>query len=368
MTTMGRRKFLKRIVTGLASLPLTAPGFSALAVQEPNLETQLFYQPLNGTLLRDIARKKHHHGPNRFHNPMGLSQDGRFLDLMRWKLFSANQFGKYLDEQPMTPFSVNWEAIRDTAGLSITFLKHAGLLIQDQERRLLVDPILDDIFWFIEDFNPPAMKTDTIPKPDHILITHGHYDHLDLPSLGAFGKTTHMISPLGYEEEFTSLGVQDRTQLDWFDSYTDNRLEITLLPCNHWTMRSPIQGPNTSLWGSYLIRTSQGYTIYVSGDTAYFDGFEQIGAAYDIDLAIFNLGAYEPRWFMAQSHINPRETVQAFRELKARKLMIVHWGAFRLGDEPVHFPPRHLRRELAAAGLLDSWVDLKSGETYYPGS
>ncbi len=366
MTHMGRRRFLGRIIKGLGALSLTQLIPTPTIATEPGRDEALFYRPLNGTLLTDIARRRIHHGPDRFRNPVGLPQNGRFLDLMRWKLFSANQFGQYLDAQPVVPLTVNWEAIQDKGGLSITFLKHAGLLIKDHDRHLLVDPILNDIFWFIEDFNPPASNMRNMPKPDHVLITHGHYDHLDLPTLSTFCDRTHVISPLGYEEEFASLHLNHRTQLDWFDTFTDNQQEITLLPCNHWTMRSPLQGPNTSLWGSYLIRTAQGYTIYVAGDTAYFDGFEQIGAAFDIDLAIFNLGAYEPRWFMAQSHINPRETVRAFRELNARKLMIVHWGAFRLGDEPVHFPPRHLRLELEKEGLLDRWVPLQSGQTYFP--
>ena len=104
---------------------------------------------------------------------------------------------------------------------------------------------------------------------------------------------------------------------------------------------------------------------YLSGDTAYFDGFEQLGKEFDIDLAVFNLGAYEPRWFMAPSHMNPRETVQAFKELKAKRLMVVHWGTFRLGDEPVHFPPMHIKQELKKEGMLDRLVDLKPGQTYF---
>ena len=128
-------------------------------------------------------------------------------------------------------------------------------------------------------------------------------------------------------------------------------------------MRNPLTGPNRSLWGSFLIKTSTGPTIFISGDTAYFNGFREIGGAYNIDLAIFNLGAYEPRWFMASSHINPAETVQAFRELDARHLMVVHWGTFRLGDEPVHLPPAHIRKEMDGAGLGHRLMDLTHGQT-----
>lgn len=365
---MERRTFLTQMLKSLKVMLFMGLMPPTLATgSDSHIDTKLHYRPLNGTDIHDIARRKLHHGKGRFFNPFGLPRDGRWVDLLKWKLFSFNEFSDSLKDQPKLPLTVNWEAINANQGLSITFLKHAGLLIKDHGTPILIDPVFEDIFWFIKDFSPLAFKIQDIPRPEHILITHGHYDHLDLPSLSHFDKNIHVISPLGYGEELDSIGLRHRTQLDWFDSFTNKKQDIKLLPCNHWTMRNPIDGPNTSLWGSYLIRTTNGYTIFVSGDTAYFDGYEQIGAAFDIDLAIFNLGAYEPRWFMAQSHINPMETVQAFKEMKAKKLMVVHWGTFQLGDEPVHFPPIHIRRELEKEGLLDKLVDLKHGETFLPG-
>jgi L-ascorbate metabolism protein UlaG (beta-lactamase superfamily) len=284
---------------------------------------------------------------------------------MKWKLFSPNPLKKYFDDERVTPVSLDWEAVKAHRGISVTFLKHASVVINDGGRFMIVDPVFADIFWFIKDFSPLAFDLRTIPAPQHVLITHGHYDHLDKASLATFNKGTHVVTPLGYNQIFSELEMNNRTQLDWYNRYREGGLEITLLPCNHWTMRNPITGPNRSLWGSFLVRTASGYTIYISGDTAYFDGFDQLGREYDIDLAIFNLGAYEPRWFMAQSHINPRETVQAFKALDARKLLAVHWGTFRLGNEPVHFPPMHLKEELEKEGLLDRLVDLTHGETFF---
>ena len=187
--------------------------------------------------------------------------------------------------------------------------------------------------------------------------------HLDEPTLAALDPQTHVITPLGYDNIFKDLKMCHRTQLDWFDTIEENGLEITLLPSKHWTMRNPIFGANQSLWGSFLLKTAGGKTIYISGDTTYFRGFREIGYEYEIDLAIINLGAYSngTTWWM--SHLNPYQAVRAFQDLQAKQLMIVHWGSYSLTSEPVHFPPIQLRPELEKAGLSDRWVLLHHGET-----
>ena len=364
---MTRRNFILKLMMTLKSWMIFSlmPGFASAAVSADSDKDLQHYKPLNGRSLRDIARAGEHHGSEGFVNPLGPGRRGRFWQVMKWKLFSPNRFEKYFDDERVIPVSIDWEPVKAHRGISVTFLKHASVVINDGGRFMIVDPVFADIFWFIKDFSPLAFDPGTIPAPQHVLITHGHYDHLDTPSLASFKKDTHVVTPLGYNQNFKELGMTNRTQLDWYNRYRDGGLEITLLPCNHWTMRNPITGPNRSLWGSYLIRTAGGYTIYISGDTAYFEGFDQLGKEYDIDLAIFNVGAYEPRWFMAQSHINPRETVQAFKALDARKLMAIHWGTFRLGNEPVHFPPMQVKEELEKEGLLDRLVDLKQGETMF---
>ena len=216
-----------------------------------------------------------------------------------------------------------------------------------------------------DDFSPIVSGLDEMPRPDHVLLTHGHYDHMDKDSLKWLGNETHYITPLGYDEIFKDLKIEKRTKLDWFESYSDGKMEIIFLPCNHWTMRNPITGPNRSLWGAFLLKGAEGYNTFISGDAAYFDRYKEIGNEFDIDLAVFNLGAYEPRWFMAGSHMNPEETARAFLDLKAKRLIVVHWGALRLGDEPVHFPPIQLKAEMTKAGLADRLLHLNHGETFY---
>ena len=362
-----RRRFLGRLVKGATAVMAAAwlPRAVRAALQPQPDSPAMHYRPLNGDNLRELVRQKQHHGRDRFLNPMGLSREGRLGQVLYWKLLHHNQYGDALDDQPLLPVTIDWEPIMAHRGVSVTFVKHATVMIKDVDRYLLIDPVFDDIFWFITDYTPLAFSPAEMPRPDHVLITHGHYDHLDKASLARLAPGTHVISPLGYEAEFRAVGMPHRTQLDWYAAYNDGDREITLLPANHWTMRNPIVGPNRSLWGGYLIKTAGGPVIYVSGDSAYFDGFEQLAADYDIDLAIFNLGAYAPRWFMAPSHMNPAETVQAFAELRARQLMIAHWGTFQLGDEPVHFPPDDLARELASKRRLSQWINLTHGQTHY---
>ena len=364
---MTRRLFIKKLLTWskMAFLFCYLPTASCLkSAKARQKENTIDTQP-HSLSLREIALKKNHHGNDHFVNPFSSVDFRNPWQMIKWKLFSENHFKAFYNEERVSPVSIDWEPVKRSKSLSVTFIKHASVMIKDVDTYILVDPVFFGLSSLFKDFTPLAFDIKDMPLPDHVLITHGHYDHLDKPSLAALGKKAHVITPLGYNKVFNGLELNLPTQMDWFDTFKDGKLEITLLPCNHWTMRNPLVGPNRSLWGSFLVKTASGTTIFISGDTAYFEGFREIGEEFFIDLAILNLGAYEPRWFMATSHINPQETVRAFQELSARQLLIVHWGTFRLGDEPVHFPPIDLRRELEKEGLLDRLVDLKHGETLY---
>lgn len=364
---MNRRLFIKNMMKGIKTavlLQFLSPS-CFLSKVNASEKADMNKPDINGKSLREIAMRKLHHGDGHFRNLFSDRTKGDLLSVLKWKWFSKNHFTSYYKDEPVSNISIDWQPVQQHDGLSVTFIKHSSLMIKDVDRYILIDPVFSNIFWFIKDFSPLVNGVGDMPGPDHILITHGHYDHLDTDSLSHMDRRSHVITPLGYDSVFNDLKMDNRTQLDWFDSFKDKDREIILLPCNHWTMRNPLKGPNLSLWGSYLIKTASGFTIYISGDLGYFDYFKELGELYDIDLAIINLGAYEPRWFMEPSHMNPSDTAMAFTELNARHLLPVHWGTFRLGDEPVHFPPIQMREEMEKQGMLNKLVDLKHGQTLF---
>ena len=358
---MNRRKFLRHLAAGLQGTMVSLAA-ARIAASAQGASAPCGGLPA-GLGLRDIARLKQHHRGNGFVNPFCDRNYRRFGQLLRWKLFSPNRYKHLYPAETERPVLVDWPALTHRDRLSVTFLNHASVLIRDPARSLLIDPIFFGLLPFIHNFTPLRFAADAVPRPDEVLITHGHYDHLDIPTLQALDPGTHVVTPLGYEALMDGIGLRRHTRLDWFETAQLGDWRITLVPAHHWTMRNPFTGPNTALWGGYLIETGSGRTIYYSGDTAYFDGFSAIGREADIDLAIICLGAYAPRWFMADSHIDPAQTVEAFRRLGARRLMVVHWGTFRLGDEPVHLPPLELAREMEKAGLRDRLVHLEAGQT-----
>ncbi len=355
-------KFFRSSVTASLFPMLTGCRKGEVAPAEGTENTDL-----NGLTLKEIARNKIHHGPDRYISPFTrMDYGGRLPSVLKWKL-TPSSFKHLFPKEKVASVTLDWPTIYRDTGLSITYLNHASILIQDQGTRILVDPIFFGLSFFIKDFTPLKFQGAAVPSVDHILITHGHYDHLDKKTLNLFPKNTHVVTPLGYDNILRGMGLAHHSEMDWYDTIKPDNIEVTLLPCHHWSMRNPFVGANRRLWGSYLLKTRSGPTIFISGDTAYFDRIKEIGEAFDIDLAIFNLGAYEPRWMMKESHMSPRETVAAVKALRARHFTIVHWGTFRLGDEPVFLPPAQLAEELSRQGLSDRYLPLPHGETLYYG-
>ena len=247
----------------------------------------------------------------------------------------------------------------------VTWLGHASFLVQLDGVSLLVDPALrPGIFGGVERKVPPGIPIESLPPIDAVLVTHSHFDHLDLPTVEAVGAP--VVAGLGLERFF-----RDRklfaTELGWWSETRVRGVRITFVPAQHWSRRG-LFDTNHTLWGGFVIEGSRA-TVYHSGDTAWFDGFKEIGARFPrIDVALLPVGAYEPAWFMERQHLNPEQALRAFQDLGAATFVPMHWGTFRLADEPLDEPPRRVEAERRRLGLDPGRVRvLAVGETLVVG-
>jgi L-ascorbate metabolism protein UlaG (beta-lactamase superfamily) len=224
----------------------------------------------------------------------------------------------------------------------LTWIGHASWLIQLDGISLVIDPIFSDsIGPGIRRFVPPGVELAGLPAIDAQLITHNHRDHLDLPSVKAVGRP--VVAGLGLSRLFAGQGLPC-TELEWWSETRVGSVKIRFVPSQHWSQRS-LNDRNETLWGGFVIEGSTA-RLYHSGDTAYFDGFAEIGRrAGPIDAAMLPIGAYDPAWFMSKQHMNPEEAARAFTDLGARTFVAMHWGTFKLTDEPLDEPPARLAAE-----------------------
>jgi L-ascorbate metabolism protein UlaG (beta-lactamase superfamily) len=227
-------------------------------------------------------------------------------------------------------------------GARLTWLGHASWLVQLDGLSLLIDPVLSETLSLVIHRNvPPGVPAGKLPPIAASLVSHNHYDHLDLPSLRQVGAP--IVTGLGHAPLFQAarLGC---TELDWWGSTRVGPVTVHYVPSQHWSRRS-LADANRMLWGGFVIEGSSA-RLYHSGDTAYFEGFREIGRRYPgIDAAMLPIGAYDPAWFMSKQHMNPEEAVQAFEDLGAARFLAMHWGTFKLTDEPLDEPPQRLDTE-----------------------
>jgi L-ascorbate metabolism protein UlaG (beta-lactamase superfamily) len=230
----------------------------------------------------------------------------------------------------------------------LTWIGHASWLIQLDGVSLLIDPIFSTSLGpGTKRYVAPALQVSQLPHIDAQLVTHNHRDHLDLPSLCAVGRP--VVAGLGLGRLFADAGLEC-TELGWWSETRIGDVRIHFVPSQHWSQRG-VGDTNETLWGGFVIEGSTA-RLYHSGDTAYFDGFSEIGQRYGtIDAALLPIGAYDPAWFMSKQHMNPEEAVRAFTDLAARHFVAMHWGTFKLTDEPLDEPPARLAGEWQSRAL-----------------
>jgi L-ascorbate metabolism protein UlaG (beta-lactamase superfamily) len=187
-----------------------------------------------------------------------------------------------------------------------------------------------------------------------VLLSHDHYDHCDLPSLRRLARRDDplVLAPLGHRPLLSGAGLRRIIELDWWQSHAcAPGVEVTLVPALHWCRRRPF-ATNIRLWGGFMVRAG-GRLVYFAGDSGYAKGFfGEIGRRCGApDLALIPIGAYEPRWFMKEAHMNPAEAVRVHLDVGAKRSLAMHWGTFQLADEGYEEPVRALEAALHAAGL-----------------
>ncbi|WP_163990259.1 MBL fold metallo-hydrolase [Pyxidicoccus caerfyrddinensis] len=232
-------------------------------------------------------------------------------------------------------------------GARLTWLGHASWLVQLDGLSLLVDPVLRDAINVVIHRNvPPGVPVEKLPPITASLVSHNHYDHLDLPTLKQVGVP--IVTGLGHTPVFKGSNLPV-TELDWWQSTKLGPVTVHFVPSQHWSRRG-LNDVNDMLWGGFVIEGSSA-RVFHSGDTAYFDGFKEIGRRFPgLDAALLPIGAYDPAWFMSRQHMNPEEAAQAFEDLGATRFLAMHWGTFKLTDEPLDEPPRRLDTEWTRRG------------------
>jgi N-acyl-phosphatidylethanolamine-hydrolysing phospholipase D len=254
------------------------------------------------------------------------------------------------------------------ASPGLTWIGHASFLVRMDGATFLTDPMFSRRasplrFAGPRRLVPPGVPLDALPKVDFALVSHDHYDHLDLPSVRALARRgVRFVVPSGVGELVRRAGGE-ATELDWWEKADVGPVTVHGVPSRHFSGRS-LFDRNRRLWAGFVV---EGPTrrFYHAGDTASFDGFSEIGRRLGpIDLAAMPIGAYLPRRMMAPVHVTPEEAVQGALAARASRIAAMHWGTFDLADEPLDEPPRRFRAEAQRLGLGDdqAWV-MKVGET-----
>ncbi|MEH6448787.1 MAG: MBL fold metallo-hydrolase [Oleispira sp.] len=325
------------------------------------------------------AKAPAHHIGNKFRNPY-LPKDfqpstiaflkARFFDDMQWPDEPENyrQHWQTADlEKIHNPDFNNAQA---------TLIGHSTVLLQYQGINILTDPMFSERPFLTQSFGPKrytpvALTIEQLPNIDIIVISHNHYDHLDVNSVKAltsssFIKNTNGIQPLwlvplGLKKWFAQFDVTNIQEMDWWQKIAVGDLTIQAQPSQHWSRRS-IFDTNESLWASWAFiwpasddeeNAADKFTAWFGGDTAYNPyQFKEIGQALgEVDLAMIPIGAYEPRWFMKTQHVNPLDAVEIFKDINAKSAFGIHWNTFVLTAEAVDEPPKALERALQKNGL-----------------
>lgn len=349
---LSRRRFLRRVAVALASTGVTRQVRAAAAMPSP-------FPPSD------------HCDGRRFFNPNGGNPLG-FGALLRWQFNRRQGAWPAWVENQAKPRLPSLVGPREWV---VTFVNHATFLIQLPGLNLLTDPIWSDrcspVSWAgPKRVHAPGLPFEALPPIHGVLLTHNHYDHLDLPTLRRLHAAHRplILTSLGNRGFLEQEGVPGAVELDWWQEHLLRpEVLVTFTPAQHFAARGLTDRMET-LWGGFALTTPAG-KLYFAGDSGYFEGFRVIGERLGpFDLSFIPIGAYEPRWFMKPVHCDPAEAVRIHRDVRSRRSLAMHFGCFPLADDSYEQPMRDFLAARNAAGLDDAEFALPAvGETrVYP--
>jgi L-ascorbate metabolism protein UlaG (beta-lactamase superfamily) len=310
------------------------------------------------------AVPKHFDG-KRFFNP-DAPQARSLLDALRWALSSRRE------SSPR--FVAGIEASKPPSGiegpdLRVTLINHSTVLLQQTGVNILTDPIWSEraspFAWIgPRRHRAPGVRVEDLPHLDIVLLSHNHYDHLDIATLRRLADrgVSQFIVPSGVARMARlprSLGIERVHELDWGEAFTFGGSTIHSVPAQHFSARG-LFDRNRTLWCGYVIEAAAGRLVYFAGDTGFGSHFARIRERFGPPrLALLPIGAYEPRWFMSAVHMSPEEAVRAHEILGAQTSIAIHHGTFQLTDEAIDTP----KRRLLACAPADSFLILDNGQS-----
>jgi L-ascorbate metabolism protein UlaG (beta-lactamase superfamily) len=318
--------------------------------------TSLILQP-------DSAASIEHFRDGRYFNP-GVVDHG-FLDALKW--MRTRRPGVWPQWIPSTRGPKPPERVPG-ATLRVTFVNHATVLLQTEGLNLLTDPVWSERVSPVNFTGPqrhraPGIRFEDLPQIDAILLSHNHYDHLDVPTLrrlAAEHKPT-VFCPLGVAPLVRRCGLHEVQELDWWQSTRWRGRTIHCVQAQHFSARTPFDR-NRTLWCGWVVEAERG-NLYFAGDTGFGPFFEEIGRRFaPIRLALLPIGAYEPEWFMGPVHMTPEQAVEARVMARADLAVGIHFGTFSLADDGAADPPARLREALAGREDADRFWTLDEGE------
>ena len=322
-----------------------------------------------------------HHGPDgTFRNPWPDSEPRGWIDVLRWTRERRKAPHARTPERGSFPSATPRIAHPrgPTNDHSATWVGHSTVLLQFGGLNVITDPVFSQRAFPVQWMGPrrvmdPALTMDALPPLDVILLSHNHYDHFDKPAIKRLARAhpdAHWIVALGLADYIRGWGATRITELDWGGQVQHDRMTITATPARHFSARR-LGDRNKTLWCGFALEQG-GRRAYFAGDTAYHPEFGAIGQACGpFDLVMMPIGAYDPRWFMHVVHVDPEEAVRAYADLTAPHpaatnpvMLGIHWGTFRLTDEPMDEPPLRTAACWRATGLDPErlWI-AKFGET-----